>query len=160
MPLQGPWAGVTGRAATRAWSFQPKTVKVKYTHLSSSPNPGEASCARNFPKGDMCFQDSHNNGKWYFILWEETSPTFYVSYLPLYIYLLQISACLWSLWMPGICNRKSKADKRLSRRQNSLHPSHWTPKCQKERILAGGKNYNVVNICKGLVELAEQRRSK
>lgn len=43
-----------------------------------------------------------------------------------HIYLLQISECFWSLWMPGITIENLRQI-RLSRRQNSVHPPSHGP---------------------------------
>ena len=159
MPLQGSRVGVTGRAATLAWSSQLKTVKEKYTFLLSSfPDPGEAHLCLRLTKGEMCFQNSHNNGKWYFILREQTSPIFCVFYLSPCIYLLQISGCLWFLWMPGIARDNLRQIKDFKAK---LPPPTISLNPQMPRaLLAEGENCKVVNVCKGLDELAEQRRSE
>lgn len=120
---------------------------------------GRHSCARDGPNGKMCFQDSQNNRKWYFILWKEATPTFCVSYMPLCIYLLQISGCLWFLWMPRMAienlgQRKDYLESKTPSTHHLIEPQ--MPKV----LLAGGKNYKEVNVCKSLAELAEQRRSK
>lgn len=107
--LRGKTCGrVTFRATTLAWRSQFKTMKVKCTLLlSSCTNPGEAFLWGEFTKGEKCIQNSDNNGRWYFILQEETSRTLHltaVSYvfigLVFFPFISQYHAHLWMHVIP------------------------------------------------------------
>lgn len=129
-PFTETWGWLACRPTALAWRSQVKLMKVKSTLLPLLIQ-GRHSCEGDFAESGLCFQNSYNNGRWYFRLFEKAFPyTLCLVFIP-FVCIAPGLLCLHPL-LPckslDVCDpfgcliaiEKSKAD-RLSREQSSLH---------------------------------------